>query len=401
MKKVICVLLIISALLSSAAAAYAAGASLAADDSISGGDRIALTGELYFGTLPSGAADETFSFADGHTVLLYGDTLYLTYGRQVWEIPVKLREPADCGMFDPYPAGVPKDFVFIGDDGYGWYLIVGIKTLIRCGEFKESESLQRSGEYALLGGAGDYKPVDYAESQSGWKTAKSGGWLYTISPEKTVYVVSKTSYSNGAFGDDGYLYWIEENRDLRRSSDFSDSRPGAFVTSNVSGIVTWPGDGGFYYIRGFLRTGDEGSIYWLADVEIGAEADAAALQAAAPVNNGNITVTVNGETLAFPDEQPQIQNGVVMVPIGAALKALDAAVSWDAATETITAIKDGITLTLTVGQTTAYRNGKPVSLDAAAVNINGRVLAPARIAADAFGAYVYWDEAAGVLVIEG
>jgi hypothetical protein len=193
MKKFIAFLITAILIISTVAVpVFAFNSFIVPNDSISVVGRIVLNDEHYKSELPITEPDEVFFFADGHEIKRFGNTLFIIYEASVWEIPMKLRYPYDIGMFDPFPAGIPRDFAFIAEDGHGWFLILGIKTLIRCGEFKEDDRMQRSGEYVLLGGAGRYQPVDYITFTDSWQVSKSGTWLYTIDAQQNVYVISKT-----------------------------------------------------------------------------------------------------------------------------------------------------------------------------------------------------------------
>ena len=70
---------------------------------------------------------------------------------------------------------------------------------------------------------------------------------------------------------------------------------------------------------------------------------------------------------------------------------MGATVSWDGATQSITATKDDTTVTLTLNNTTATKNGETVTLDVPAKAIDGRTLVPVRFVSDCFGVDVDWN----------
>ena len=106
------------------------------------------------------------------------------------------------------------------------------------------------------------------------------------------------------------------------------------------------------------------------------------------IANG-VKVFTDGDLLVS-DVRPLNQNGRVLVPMRAIFEKLRASVSWDAATETATAVKDGIEVKITKNQTTAYKNGEPIILDVPATILNGRFVVPVRFISESFGCQVGW-----------
>lgn len=112
-------------------------------------------------------------------------------------------------------------------------------------------------------------------------------------------------------------------------------------------------------------------------------------------------VLFDGRALTF-DVPPTIENGRVLVPMGAIFNAMGAAVTWDAATSTATAIKNGVTVILPIGEDYASINGNAKTLDVPAQIVNGRTLVPISFIAQAFGAGVSWDpETTTVIIVSG
>ncbi|WP_458125513.1 copper amine oxidase N-terminal domain-containing protein [Paenibacillus sp. Z3-2] len=66
-----------------------------------------------------------------------------------------------------------------------------------------------------------------------------------------------------------------------------------------------------------------------------------------------ITVTLDGKSIIFPDQDPLQQSGRVMVPLNAILEAMGAEVTWDKTAKTVTAILNDQTLVLQIGSSTA------------------------------------------------
>lgn len=118
----------------------------------------------------------------------------------------------------------------------------------------------------------------------------------------------------------------------------------------------------------------------------------------------NVNVMFEGEVQQY-DQPATVINGRTMVPLRAIFEKLDANVQWDGTTQTITATRKSLTLVLKVGSTTAtkkYASGssKSVTLDQAAVIVNGRTLVPLRFVSEAFNAGVEWDAATNTAKIK-
>lgn len=113
-------------------------------------------------------------------------------------------------------------------------------------------------------------------------------------------------------------------------------------------------------------------------------------------NDSDIRVRVNGEIVAFPDQEPVIDaNGRTLVPVRFATEALGAKVTWNNNTYTATISKNGISVDVAIGRKdiTVTKGGskKTVTMDTEAVLINNRTMVPIRFIAEALGAYVDWS----------
>lgn len=115
--------------------------------------------------------------------------------------------------------------------------------------------------------------------------------------------------------------------------------------------------------------------------------------------NDNIKVTVNGEYVAF-DRSPIIENDRTLVPFRAIFEKLGAKVDWDNDTRTVTAVKDGTTITLKIGEKAININGENKELDAASQIVNDRTLVPVRAISEALGCKVEWDGDTKTVIIK-
>ena len=114
-----------------------------------------------------------------------------------------------------------------------------------------------------------------------------------------------------------------------------------------------------------------------------------AVQQAATVNNA-ITVTINNVPVPM-DVAPVVENGRTLVPLRAIFEALGAEVDWQQSTQTVTAVRGDMTVSLTIGSNVLIRNADRIVLDVPAKIVDGRTLVPVRAVSEAFGAAVDWD----------
>jgi len=113
----------------------------------------------------------------------------------------------------------------------------------------------------------------------------------------------------------------------------------------------------------------------------------------------SVSVKLNGNTLEF-EQPPVIIEGRTLVPLRAIFEALGASVEWDGATKTVTSQKDDITIRLTIGANTIYRNGAGVELDVPAQIVGeGYTMVPARAIAESYGVNVGWDDATKTVLL--
>lgn len=114
----------------------------------------------------------------------------------------------------------------------------------------------------------------------------------------------------------------------------------------------------------------------------------------------SISLQINGSEISA-EVPPTVIDGRTMVPVRAIFEAVGANIDFDAETKTITAKKGDTTVNMTVGAKVATVNNKEVQLDAPAVIVNGRTLAPARFVAETFGYTVQWDSENKIVKIIG
>ncbi len=107
--------------------------------------------------------------------------------------------------------------------------------------------------------------------------------------------------------------------------------------------------------------------------------------------DGNVSVQLNGQELVFA-QAPIIQNDTTLVPMRTIFEALGMDVSWNEGNSSVTAVKNGKSVFVTVGSKSAEINGQAVELAEAPVILNGTTLVPLRVISEAMGVDVQWDE---------
>lgn len=111
-------------------------------------------------------------------------------------------------------------------------------------------------------------------------------------------------------------------------------------------------------------------------------------------------VVIDGQAVLFPDAQPEIVAGRVMVPLRAVAAHLGAGnLAWDPATRTVTVTHGGQSIHLRVGRPWATSGRTAIPLETPPLLRSGRVLVPLRFVGEALGARVHWQPAGQTVVI--
>jgi hypothetical protein len=105
-----------------------------------------------------------------------------------------------------------------------------------------------------------------------------------------------------------------------------------------------------------------------------------------------VSLFVNGQQVALPNP-PFVYDGRVYAPLRGLLEKMGATVKWDGPTQTATVTHGQTTVVLKVGDRTTAVNGQPKTLDSGPMLMQGVVYIPLRAAVDIFGATIEWDAA--------
>lgn len=174
----------------------------------------------------------------------------------------------------------------------------------------------------------------------------------------------------------GYTY-LKDHIDLWKSLAKQKKVPGVFVDDGIIGGV---GDYPFIKINGNKLTVEWDFAKKLRDTS-------------------RIRVFVRSHGLIQSDTDPYIKNNRVLVPYRAIAEALNASVSYDWKTKTVTLQKGNRTVTLVIGEDIMKVDGNPVSLDVAPELLNNRTHVPLRAITEALGAEVEWDKEGKLVIV--
>ena len=126
---------------------------------------------------------------------------------------------------------------------------------------------------------------------------------------------------------------------------------------------------------------------------------------------GDFSLLVNGEPVAFTDAAPVLKDGRSFLPMAATFEALGFPaedMTWDSGTQTAAASKDGTTISLTIGKNAIQvtqagaEAGVSIETDAAPYidAATSRTYIPVGLVADALGYRVAWDGETSTVIID-
>ena len=110
----------------------------------------------------------------------------------------------------------------------------------------------------------------------------------------------------------------------------------------------------------------------------------------------------NGIAVNSIDAAPFVDNtGRTMVPIRALGEALGSKVVWNGDLQAVTMVKNDTMLQFVIGSPNYYIDSEKHIADTAPIIVDGRTYLPLRVAAEAFGKNVYWNNEKQLIVIGG
>ena len=108
---------------------------------------------------------------------------------------------------------------------------------------------------------------------------------------------------------------------------------------------------------------------------------------------GNVTVKIDGKTMA-PKDMPAVSiDGRTMLPMRQIATELGCEVVWNEAAQQVYVVNDDYTLVFTINNKTGQQNGKNFSMDVPPMIVNDRTMLPVRALATALNLNITWDDA--------
>src|SRR4029077_9243236 len=94
-----------------------------------------------------------------------------------------------------------------------------------------------------------------------------------------------------------------------------------------------------------------------------------------------------------------VKGGTILVPLASMFEQMGGTASYDAASKSVTAKKDGAEVQVTLGKNEVIINGESRPLDVPPMMYKGNLLVPVRVISEALGAYVEWVPSQHVCVV--
>lgn len=117
--------------------------------------------------------------------------------------------------------------------------------------------------------------------------------------------------------------------------------------------------------------------------------------------NRPLHIELNNKLMICDEAPPVIVNDRTLVPMRVLFEAFDTAFSWNDATKTVYAIRNGALFEIPIGSPEVKVNGESVLLDVPASIINDRTMVPVRFVAENLGLTVEYDGYKGIIYITG
>lgn len=117
---------------------------------------------------------------------------------------------------------------------------------------------------------------------------------------------------------------------------------------------------------------------------------------------GGVSVSIDGSNIAFNNStgSPFIDSGNrTLVPLRSTMETYGCEVFWDNESNKAIVYKDGVTVVCPIGKNYIIVNGQTITIDTAAVIVNGRTYLPIRCVLEAVGAAVGWNGTAKTVTV--
>lgn len=107
---------------------------------------------------------------------------------------------------------------------------------------------------------------------------------------------------------------------------------------------------------------------------------------------GFVNVYYGGKETEYDPAAFIVNDSYTLVPMRQVFDMLGAEVTWDEATNTAMAVRDGVIISIQIGSNMMYRNGEAIALPITGQLIADRTYVPIRAISEAFGNTVDWDD---------
>ena len=104
-----------------------------------------------------------------------------------------------------------------------------------------------------------------------------------------------------------------------------------------------------------------------------------------------IHTTVDGTHVTYPDVEPVMMNGRVMVPLRGVFEHMGAYVEWQPEFNQVRITNADTVVVMRIGSDVATVNGSVLPLDSPAMLLRGRTMVPLRFISETFGHDVFWN----------
>lgn len=113
-------------------------------------------------------------------------------------------------------------------------------------------------------------------------------------------------------------------------------------------------------------------------------------KAASALAAKKLTLLINSEDRT-EEAAPVLVDNTTLVPLRMIFESLGANVEWEQSTQTVMATKDSTRISLTIGSSSATKNGDTIELEVPPQLMAGKTMVPLRFVSEALGAEVSWD----------
>lgn len=115
-----------------------------------------------------------------------------------------------------------------------------------------------------------------------------------------------------------------------------------------------------------------------------------------------VTVTLNGDVLQFPTQDPVIVDNRTLVPMRTIFEALGARVDWidENGTQKIIANTSDKNISMTINSSEFFVNGESRTLDVPAQLMNDKTMVPLRAISESLGCSVEWEQETKTVIIQ-